>query len=698
MACLLLATSLHAQETKTLQSKDSTETQQSKTKAHDLQTVEVKAARIIDKPDGKIILPSTAQLEHSANVYQLLSMMPMPGLKVDATARTIAPVMSDGSVQIRIDGVKATSNDLAALDTKRIKSIEYIDNAGLRYGDGIKYVVNLHTRRSTQGYDLGLDATNALTDWQGNNTVFGNYNSGNSQLKLSYNFGYQDFKGYRDEQIADYTLSDNSVERVTRSDQQRRDRDFGHDIQLTYNLTDTLDNVFQASLSTSLDHTPWQKDVKLITTQTILPAATTPTSQTATQIDKSHSVTPVLDLYLFRHLGTHQTLTANATTTYIYSNDYSSYDELSPYAYWVDGHTWSLWSEAIYSNRLKPFTLSAGANYQQKYTDNTYTGDVDSENKTITSQVYLFSQLSGKLWHFSYTAGVGYNNLHYRQGDHSYDFHFFRPKFSLSWAIVKQFTFSYSFETSQWISRVAMLSDTRIRQNAREWTVGNPDLHQPKRQEHTWMLSYTSPSFYNSLMAYYRRNPHSNMALYTRTADDQFLYTQTNQRAINLLYVSDQMQWTVVPDRFIVNANAGIFRCFNYGDDYRHHYTGYTGGIDAQWFLGNWSLVGSFDGGWRWLEGETKGNNSATYALQVGYRYKTWNFTLSCLNPFTSNPRMHKAELINRNLHKTDMMYSRNQGQKIALTVTWHLSGGKQYREVNRRMNRKVDTDTGIIK
>lgn len=407
---------------------------------------------------------------------------------------------------------------------------------------------------------------------------------------------------------------------------------------------------------------------------------------------------PVLDLYFYRHLGCHQTLMANATTTYIYTTAHNAYNEGSPYAYAVDGHTWSLWSEAVYTNRLKPFTLSVGANYQQKYVDNTYTGDVAAQTKTITSQVYLFSQLSGSLWHLRYTAGLGYNNLHYRQGDHTYDFHFLRPKLHLSWAIDHHFTFSYSYEVSQWISRVAMLSDTRIRQNAREWTVGNPDLRQPKRREHTWRLAYSAPSLYNSLTAYYRRNPHCNMALYTRTADDQFLYTQTNQRGINLFYVIDEAQWTVVPDRFIVNSNVGIYRCQNYGDAYKHHYTSYTGGVTAQLFLGNWSLVGDFDGGYRWLEGETKGNNSATLSFQVGYQLRAWNFSLACLNPFSHNPRIHKAELINADLHKTDVLHSRNDGQLLSLTVSCQLSGGKRYRNVSRKNRQKIDTDTGIIR
>ena len=271
MLCLMLASPLQAQEAKTQQNKQ----QETKT-TQTLQEVEVKAARVVDRPDGKLFLPSAAQMQHSANVYQLLAMMPMQGLKVNAITRTITPVAPDGSVQIRIDGAKAIPNDLAALDTKRIRSIEYIDNPGVRYGDGIKFVINIHTRRSTQGYELGLDATNLLTDWRGSNTVYGKYNTGNSQLALSYDFGYKDFKGNRRDETADYTLTDGSVERVTRNDLESRDRNFSHNIQLTYNLADTTDNVFQATLATSLDHTPTEQDVRLITTQTLLPEASVP--------------------------------------------------------------------------------------------------------------------------------------------------------------------------------------------------------------------------------------------------------------------------------------------------------------------------------------------------------------------------------------------------------------------------------------
>ena len=52
-------------------------------------------------------------------------------------------------------------------------------------------------------------------------------------------------------------------------------------------------------------------------------------------------------------------------------------------------------SEAIYENKLKPFTLSAGINYSQKYTNNTYTGDVSSLTLMHNNRFYLFSEIKG---------------------------------------------------------------------------------------------------------------------------------------------------------------------------------------------------------------------------------------------------------------------------------------------------------------
>lgn len=48
------------------------------------------------------------------------------------------------------------------------------------------------------------------------------------------------------------------------------------------------------------------------------------------------------------------------------------------------------YSEAVYENRLKPFTLSAGTRYAQKFIDNDYSGDA-----TLTSQIHSSRQFKG---------------------------------------------------------------------------------------------------------------------------------------------------------------------------------------------------------------------------------------------------------------------------------------------------------------
>ena len=70
------------------------------------------------------------------------------------------------------------------------------------------------------------------------------------------------------------------------------------------------------------------------------------------------------------------------------TRSYNYMDEGGPYAYHVKGNTSSLIGEAIYENLLKPFTLSLGANYQLKYTRNTYTDDVDAINRLHNQYVY----------------------------------------------------------------------------------------------------------------------------------------------------------------------------------------------------------------------------------------------------------------------------------------------------------------------
>ena len=166
-----------------------------KQKPVELSEVTIEAARVVQKPDGQLIFPSQKQRNSSTNGYSLLAKLSLPRIRVDETMHAITALSNNSDVQIRINGVVATRAELTNMDPKLVKNIEFIDNPGLRYGQNVGYVLNIHTAKSKRGGAVGIDINNALTAKSSSSTAFLKLNRGNSELSLSYSFNYQDLKG-----------------------------------------------------------------------------------------------------------------------------------------------------------------------------------------------------------------------------------------------------------------------------------------------------------------------------------------------------------------------------------------------------------------------------------------------------------------------------------------------------------------------
>lgn len=655
----------------------------------ELGEVEVKADRIIKKTDGMLLYPSEQQKTSSRSGYSLLQQLTLPNIRVDEVGHTISAIDQRGSVQIRINGIIVDKAEMLSLDPKSIRSIHFIDNPGVRYGDSIAYVIEITTRRADNGYTLGTSFTQALTTRQGDYTVYGKWNTGKSELSLNYSIGYQNYRDLRTEETAHYHLNDGSVYTIRRNDLASRNQSLNNQLKLTYNLADSTRYVFQASLSGDFSHVPNNFNQKQIVDGE--------QTYTALEQQQSRSGSPVLDLYYFQQFTPRQSLTLNAVGTYIGTRSSDSYDEGSPYSYDVDGRTYSLLSEAIYENQLKPFTLSAGLNYSQKYTNNEYTGDVSAATPIHHNRVYLFSEIKGLWGNLRYSAGIGGSYLHYRQQAHSYDYWSFCPKAALSYNFTHALQLSYNFQMNERTSRVAIISDASIRNNRMEWTVGSPDLKPNREMYHLLRLTYTNNRLQASLEGFYKQCLRPNMAVYERTADDRFIYTQRNQKEIDALNAMAYASYWLLPEKLSVTAYGGLFRCCNFGQDYTHCYTSYfvTGAVNA--YLGNLSLHAYADNGSRFLEGETKGYSGGDITLKAAYSYKDWQFALIWQQPFQHKYKLFESEVLNRNLQKRTALYSGDACNLVNLTVTWRLTRGRKFRDVERSIQLK-DKDTGIIR
>ena len=623
-----------------------TQAQNDSIKTETLQEVTVQGSKVVQRVDGQTIYPTRQQLESSTNGYSLLSKLTLPHLRIDPVMHTVTALSNLGSVQVRINDMVVSKEDLLSLDMKAVQHIDYIDNPGVRYGDGIAYVINIIVKKPVSGYDIGADLTNTLTAVNGDETVYGKFNYGKSEFEVNYSLGYQNFKGTEYEEKASYELESGTEYNVLRQQLEGQNKSLDHKIQLTYSLSDS-NYVFQSKLSAHRDIQPDRLWTKF---------------ENYEDHSSSRTSSPVLDLYFHQDFKRHQSLTANAVGTYIHTDSHAEHNEGGSYAYDVTGKTYSLWTEAIYENRLKPFTLSLGTQYGQKYINNEYSGDAVASNSMRSSMFYFFGQLKGRLGKLGYMGGLGVSTRYYRQTEWNDRFLLFRPKMTLAYPLARNLKMKYDFEISQHVSQIALVSDVSVKQNAMETLVGNPDISPNRVTSHDLRLTYSTPKIMSELQGYWRLNANCNM------------------------FIQSYNRWEAIPEHLFITLYGGIYRFFNFTDDYRHTYTAFNGGASVEAYLGKWTLTAYADNGWNFMEGEHRGHQPAAWYLTASYQMKNVTLSLYAQHPFCAS----------RYIHKKASQHSRDFGNMLTLNLTWHLSSGRKYRDIQRTMNHR-DTETGIL-
>ena len=305
-----------------------------------LNEVTVKGPRVVQKVDGQWIYPTKQQIAASPNGYSLLAKLTLPHIRVDEAMNNITALTNLGTVQVRINDIVATREDLQTLDMQGIEYIEFIDNPSVRYGEGIAYIINIRVKKPISGYVLGTQLTNTLTTINGNETLYGKMNHGRSEFAVNYNIDYHHFKGQAYDERSIYLLENGNAIMLHRQSERIRSRNLSHNAQLTYSLSDSS-YVLQAKLSGSTNIHPQRQDADMLLNGTPYD-----------EHSSSRASTPSFDLYYHQDFKRHQSLTANVVGTYIRTTGDAENNEGAAYRYTTDGKTWSLWSEAIYENRL----------------------------------------------------------------------------------------------------------------------------------------------------------------------------------------------------------------------------------------------------------------------------------------------------------------------------------------------------------
>jgi len=655
--------------------------------------VEVRGNRTITKDGAIRMFPSARQKEASTTAYSLLNKLALPKVKVDEVMHTISVPENMGNVQVRINDIIATKQDLLSLDIAAVMYVDYIDKPGVRYGEGVGFVINVVTKRATSGYALGADLTHTITAVNGSDNVFARFNSGKSEFGVDYTFGYSDWKDFRFIEYDDYLMTDNSVYQVERQDLDRRQKTQSHAMQLRYSYADAGRRVLQATLSGDLSRSPDCFIKRQVSSEKL--------DETVRIGTSDRSTSPSLDLYYMEKLTDRQTLTASIIGSYAKSSYDYLYDSGTPYAYDSDGKAWQLFAEGIYENRLNPFNLSAGVRYNQSYTSNVYGGDIASVTDIHRSDMYAFTQIKGKLKNLGYTLGTGVSRLYYSQGQQSYEYWTFRPQLSAQYPLAKWLTLSYNINVEQKAPRLEYLGDVVVRLNEMELQAGNSSLRPDRMTDQRLTLACQLPSFYGQIEAFYRHVHRSYMTQTERqTADDgstMFVTSRSNQRRIDMFYVSGYTRIDLLRERLSLSFDGGFYRFFNYGNTYEHLYSAFNGSAQLTAYVGKLTLSASADNGWSFIEGEYKVKNTFSSYIAATYKLGDFDVSLYWQNCFQNEPTTHKAENLNRYAHKTMRLVNGDFGNMLTLNLTWRISKGRKYDSVKRKSNR-IDHSTGTVK
>ena len=658
-----------------------------------LEEVVIKGARVVNRTDGKLIFPSEEMTKSASSGYTLLKMLPLPNVKVDDINETISAANSlTGNVQVRINDVEATTADIQSLQPKEVEKVELIDRPGVRYGENVGIVLNIITRKVTSGYVVGASGTLVPKADMVKGNAYTKNNSGNNELSLNYSGYYRHYNGMNEVEHTEYLMADNKYCKVERNTNDIINRNTMHDIQARYSWINADGSAFLTTLSTSIDNNP--RDFRKTD------VAYSDGRNTSETIDNSEkTISPLLDLYFKTQLGKSQSLIANATGSYTHTDySYLFISDDTSFGYNTLGKTWSLKSEAMYENRMKPFTLSAGLRYAQKYIDNGYSGDATLVSQIHSSNIYAFSQIQGSLWKIGYMVGLGLSREYYRQRETMYDRVWLRPKLNLSLPLSQHIRLNYTLASAPASSKLQNMSGMSIITNGMEYSEGNPELIMARRDDHTLTLSFQSPRLYTQLMTFFRHNAHPAMQHVYRTEDDRFVTTFLEGRRIDLLMLQSYTNYDIIPQHLNAYISAEMLNIWNDGQNYSHRLTSFNFNIGLNAWLGNWTIMATMDNGYHFMENEYESRNIFSDFVSVSYKYKNITAGLFCQNLFKRNAKIEEVENHNRLAHKLLIAHNHNTSSAIGIKLTWKLSKGRNFKGIDRDTNSLKDTETGVAK
>ncbi len=668
--------------------------------AMELGEVVVESQAIIQKVDRQILLPSKEQMQASSDGVSLLQNLQIPRIVISPIDNSVK-TLSDESVQLRINGVEASTADVKAINPKDIIRIEYHDQPGVRY-NGAAAVVDYIVKHRDTGGSLMLAGTNGLTlPGISNYYLAGKVHFGRSSLQAVATYAPYDIYWTRTNNET-YNFSTGKVEN-NEVGEPTRYKTYPVNVSLNYNWTNGDKNMLNIRLRDNMAYTPYgpsDRDSRLFQ----------PTdSFEIHDHDKSSSQSPSLDIYYQHNLPHKQHLYFDVVGTYINTHSDrrflqtplfgSASTDTTDVISRVRGDKWSLIGEAIYEKEWENIMLTVGARHNQQWVKNTYLGSTEATVNMTTAETYAFAEMRHRVDKFSYVVGIGVMHTLIDQAGQKQSNWIARPQLTMSYDFGKGWFWKYKGYVSGYQPSLSQLSDITQQIDKYQMRRGNPNLRSVMYVSNEMELSWQSKHVNLNLWANYSYDHKPIMEETFEEIIDGSPYAirmYDNQRGYHKLNVSPSVQVKLLDNKLMFNVTPFVKYMVSQGNNYNHEHVNYgvRGGIF--YLLKGWRFFADVVTAQHNLWGETLTLGELTHDIGINYNSEHFGFGIMMVNPFSP----HGSRTITKDLSalaptsKASVM--QNYRQVLMLNFNFNLDFGTKHREGWQRLNNE-DTESGIL-
>ena len=672
-----------------------------------LKGVTVEAARVVEKVDRQIIFPTKEQVKTASNGYDLLDNLSLPTIIVNRAERKVLS-LKGGDVQIRINDVKASMQDVLALQPDEVTKVEFINVPGLKYGDSnLDAVINYQVRRRYAGYVGGVSTMQGTKAGFNNSDGYFKYNVKKSEFSINYSFSYRSVEERSYESLGTYHLP--TGETLHRNY-------LGYDspflytlnnVQLGYNLSEPDKYTLNVRLNFYNYNSPVRGTNQLY-------QESGKADQYLLNNRKMLEQIPSLDIYYSLNMPHDQNLALNLVGTYI-GTDYQyrmreytfnkSPEEsvksapLTDYSYDATGRKRSLIGEGTYSKNWKQMALSVGGQYNISHTDNIYVGSSNADTELKYSNLYLFTQLQGQQKWFSYQVGVGATRSSIHQGENGYSKWLLRPQVTLQAKASDRLSFKWSSKITSDIPSLSDLSELRQYSNSFEARDGNSGLKPFTGYNNTLSASWNIPlmSVYLEGNWTYYDKPIATSILPEKREDGSYLFVSKpeNQKSHDYKHLLLTPEVHLIKDHLDLNLMCEYQNVKTKGLDYSHEFNYFSYGAEIRYMTGNWNIGYGAYKVEKSFWGEKTNGGEPTSNLAVTYSYKNWQFGVLGLFVFYPHGCVYKDELFNKYVQQKNKVRLADQGNMLVFAASFNFSHGRRYHTGSRKLNNS-DRDNGI--